>query len=327
MKRPPSPALDVARAAYRLAPSPTAWCEAVAAAAAPELDQGLGVLVWVGRSPTFAPEMVGGYGAAGAFADALRENHRIVEREAPAMLPRLFTGPPRLVSARHNSRAQLGIELHEQPGFELAKSVGMLDAIVLQTVCPSGLSLTLMAPSSTVTAKPREGRRWARAAAHLLSALRLREHAQPSPETATAVLTPRGRIEHRTDRAAPLESLRAACLAAEAAQRSSDDEGLTPWTALVSGRYSLTDWFDTDGRRYLLAIPNPPRGEEVEGLSPRETQVAAYLAIGHPLKYVAYELGLSISTVARDAAKAIQKLGLRDRLELSRVLGGILQPR
>ncbi|MBL8717533.1 MAG: helix-turn-helix transcriptional regulator, partial [Myxococcales bacterium] len=127
--------------------------------------------------------------------------------------------------------------------------------------------------------------------------------------------------------AAPLESLRAACLAAEAAQRSSDDEALAPWTALVSGRYSLTDWFDTDGRRYLLAIPNPPRGEEVEGLSPRETQVAAYLAVGHPLKYVAYELGLSISTVARDAAKAIQKLGLRDRLELSRVLGGILHPR
>lgn len=320
-----SVALEVARVAYRGPEATTAWCEAVAAAAAPELDQGLGVLFWVARAPTFAPEAVGGVGAAAAFASALRENHQVVAREAPGLLPRLFSGPPRLMSARENSRTQLGIELHEQPGFEIAASVGMVDAWVMLARCPSGLSVTLIAPSPAPLTAPHLQRPWARAAAHVLSAARLRARPR-DPETATAVLTPEGRVEHRTDRAAPLAQLRAACLAAETARRAAaDDDALTAWTALVSGRYSLTDWFDTDGRRFLLAVPNPPRGEPIEGLSARETQVAAYLAVGHPLKYVAYELGLSVATVARDADKAVRKLGLRDRIELSRVLGAVLR--
>lgn len=321
-----SVALEVARVAYRGPEATTAWCEAIAAAAAPELDQGLGVLLWVARAPTFAPEAVGGVGAAAAFASALRENHQVMAREAPGLLPRLFSGPPRLMNARENSRTQLGIELHEQPGFEIAASVGMVDAWVMLAGCPSGLSVTLLAPSPAPLTARSVQRPWARAAAHVLSAARLRARSRDvSPETATAVLTPEGRVEHRTDRAAPLAQLRAACLAAEAARRAADDDALTAWTALVSGRYSLTDWFDSDGRRFLLAVPNPPRGEPIEGLSPRETQVAAYLAVGHPLKYVAYELGLSVATVARDADKAVRKLGLRDRIELSRVLGAILE--
>jgi len=40
------------------------------------------------------------------------------------------------------------------------------------------------------------------------------------------------------------------------------------------------------------------------------------MADGHPYKTVAYELGLSVSTVATHLARAIKKIGLNSRLQL-----------
>jgi DNA-binding CsgD family transcriptional regulator len=324
-------ALGLVRAAYEnLEAPPSTWANAIASAAAPELDQGLGVMALLCAAPSYRPHTLGAVGAAAEFIPALLHNHAEVEHESPHMLARIFSGPPRLVSARQNSRTSVGVELDAQPGFSHAQSVGMYDGLLMIAACPSGLTFALLAPSAKAVDAPASSEKWARAAAHLLGIgrLRLRRAAATQPETAGAIFDSDGRLQHAPDPEAPVQRLRAACIAAERARGSgADDSALEPWKALVSGRYSLVDWFDTDGRRFLLATENAPRSQEIAGLSPRETQVAAYLALGHPFKYIAYELGLSVSSVARDAARAVQKLGLRDRVELVQVLGTIVRPR
>jgi DNA-binding NarL/FixJ family response regulator len=56
----------------------------------------------------------------------------------------------------------------------------------------------------------------------------------------------------------------------------------------------------------------------MQGLTPRECQVAAYVATGHSNKQVAITLGLSVSTAGAYAASAMHKLGVTTRVELVR---------
>jgi DNA-binding NarL/FixJ family response regulator len=82
------------------------------------------------------------------------------------------------------------------------------------------------------------------------------------------------------------------------------------WQAMVSGRWSLLDHFDSDGRRYVLAHRNDPQVPDARGLTLRQRQVIAYAALGHSNKVIAYELGLSASTVGCHLARARAKLAL-----------------
>jgi DNA-binding NarL/FixJ family response regulator len=90
------------------------------------------------------------------------------------------------------------------------------------------------------------------------------------------------------------------------------------WKALVAGRWTLIDTFEGDGRRYLLAQRNDPevRHAARAALTKREREVAGYAALGHSNKMIAYELGLSASTVATHLAEAARKLRVRSRSAL-----------
>jgi DNA-binding NarL/FixJ family response regulator len=101
--------------------------------------------------------------------------------------------------------------------------------------------------------------------------------------------------------------------------RSDEDAALDAWQGLVAGRWSLVDRFDSDGRRYLVARRNDPDVPDPRALTRRERQVLAYAALGHPLKLVAYSLGLSVSTIALHRARAMRKLGLRSQAEVVRL--------
>jgi DNA-binding NarL/FixJ family response regulator len=91
---------------------------------------------------------------------------------------------------------------------------------------------------------------------------------------------------------------------------------------LVEGRWTLLEHFDRGGRRYLVARRNEPRVRGTLALSPREEQVAGYAALGHPVKLIAYELGLSSSTVSEHLQSAMHKLGIETRAELAKVWAG-----
>ena len=94
------------------------------------------------------------------------------------------------------------------------------------------------------------------------------------------------------------------------------DKAIEIWKALVQGRWSTVDWFDTDGRRFILAIPNSPEVVDPRGLTERERQVVSYAAVGQTNKMIAYRLGLSTSRVSLLLRTAMRKLGTRTRAQL-----------
>lgn len=166
---------------------------------------------------------------------------------------------------------------------------------------------------------------WTRIAAHVGAGLRVRRKAAG----AEIVATPSGRIEHAgglSDEPQALEAIRQAVRGSERARgalRHDDvEQALELWQALVSGRWSLVDHFDSDGRRYILARENAPNPDGPVQLTPRQRTAVKLRARGHSLKYISYELGLSVPTVSLELREALRVLGVRSVLEL----GAIFSP-
>ncbi|MDR6558573.1 DNA-binding NarL/FixJ family response regulator [Arthrobacter pascens] len=63
-------------------------------------------------------------------------------------------------------------------------------------------------------------------------------------------------------------------------------------------------------------------------LTPREAQIAKLIAEGNSAKEIAEILRISVKTVDRHRANVLQKLGLRDRLDLTRfaIRTGLIEP-
>jgi len=71
--------------------------------------------------------------------------------------------------------------------------------------------------------------------------------------------------------------------------------------------------------------------EDEEGfdpLTPREQQVLKLIAEAHPSKTIAQMLSISVKTVERHRANILEKLGMRDRVELTRyaIRRGLVEP-
>ena len=72
------------------------------------------------------------------------------------------------------------------------------------------------------------------------------------------------------------------------------------------------------------------RGDEPRQnlLTPREDEVLKLIAEGHPSKSIADQLTISLKTVEHHRANILQKLGMRDRTELTRyaIRAGLIEP-
>ena len=71
------------------------------------------------------------------------------------------------------------------------------------------------------------------------------------------------------------------------------------------------------------------RGEEhFDVLTPLELEVLKLIAEAHTNKEIAQKLVISVKTVERHRANLLQKLGLKDRLELTRyaIRAGLIEP-
>jgi DNA-binding NarL/FixJ family response regulator len=71
-----------------------------------------------------------------------------------------------------------------------------------------------------------------------------------------------------------------------------------------------------------------PTGETFEILTPRELQVLKLIAEAHTSKEIAAELVISVKTVERHRQNILEKLGMSDRVELTRyaIRRGLIQP-
>jgi DNA-binding NarL/FixJ family response regulator len=63
-------------------------------------------------------------------------------------------------------------------------------------------------------------------------------------------------------------------------------------------------------------------------LTPREEQITKLIAEGHSTKEIAAALHISVKTVESHRTNVLQKLGMRDRLELTRyaIRTGLVEP-
>ena len=70
------------------------------------------------------------------------------------------------------------------------------------------------------------------------------------------------------------------------------------------------------------------RSEELELLTPRELEVLKLIAEGHTSKEIATTLFLSIKTIESHRANILSKLGMRDRVDLTRyaIRRGLIEP-
>jgi DNA-binding NarL/FixJ family response regulator len=117
--------------------------------------------------------------------------------------------------------------------------------------------------------------------------------------------------------------------AVEASGRDRDAQRATGgelWPALVAGQWSLLDSFSAAGTRYFVAHQNPCGGEALRALSWRE-QTALELALaGRAGKWIAFEMRLSESVVARTLRSALRKIGAGDAAALFGVRGAQFEP-
>ena len=183
-----------------------------------------------------------------------------------------------------------------------------------------------------VDGKPKLGHRvrhiHRRAAVHVAAGLRMRRALATAPldDHSEAVFEADGRLAHAAGRATYgdvrdrlREAVRCVDRARTDAVRREEVEALELWQGLVEGRWSLIDRYDTDGRRYYVAMANPPDGVDARQLTGVEAQVTAQVVAGEPNGIIAYSLGVSESTVAGHLSNAMRKLGARSRIELIRV--------
>lgn len=166
-----------------------------------------------------------------------------------------------------------------------------------------------------------EARRLAMISAHLTAAMRLMSRLARLNDPAV-IFEPDGRPAHVTRGHEPmLTPLRRRVVTIDRARgrgrRLDPDRALESWRALVDGRYTLIDRFESDGRRYVVAHRNAPEVSDPRGLTRTESVVAAWAARGHSDKLIAYELGMRPGTVSGLMARVFHKLGVRSRTAMA----------
>jgi DNA-binding CsgD family transcriptional regulator len=340
--------IAILEAAYDLTGDEAQWLERLLALSSSALDGGYGVTGWTYDASGPDAVRIRRSASFRATVDIVRSGMNFNDA-LPAVVRRTVvqiyrTGFVGNVSQAPTAlrRAGLGaavVDRFAQSLADLCHQGSYADGIWVNAQDPTCVGCMLFAPAR-IRKRPsaREVQKWQRVGAHLMAAFRVRRHfadrlateAAPRPE---AVLRPDGKLEHAEGAAKPSlarESLQRAVVAYDRARgglrRRDPDEAVAIWQALVAGRWSLVDHFDTDGRRFVVAHRNDGIPADGRALTLRERQVLAYAAIGHSNKQIAYDLGLATSTVGWHLTRARSKLRLPSLAALSDSVGRAAVP-
>ena len=316
--------LDVIEKAYRFDVGQEAWLRDLAVSVYDQLGARMGLLGFYYR--------IGDDGRVQMSGDEVQLDLPMPPpmpmRQALESLPPEFVRKSfaRCECATQSQAADAEMKALLAPIMEAAEAAfGWRDLVMLGGVDPTGHGLYLGAwlprPTRLV---PRVRATWSRVAVHLVTAYRLRRRLDAAqsqlPDGADAILTPSGRVDHARGEAETAEaraSLREAVRGIETARgrlRRQDEHGAVDcWKGLVSTRWSLVDHFETDGKRYLLARRNDPEVVGVAALTDRERQAVGWAALGHGNKLIAYEMGVSASTIGVLLHRAARKLEATSR--------------
>ena len=308
-------ALCVVEAAYRLVDDTVTWLDAVLGAAAPMLDADRGIMAYTyevtaDRRVVMASEPR----CIGAPVERVRQGIDYTLSTAPETTREMFLSGPPIVALR-NAWPSLEHRVHpDYRPLEHMARFGLVDCTAVKGYDPTGVGLVICAMMGRVhTLEASEVEVWGYLRAHLLAGLRLRQALLDE-----AILEPDGRVVHAEGEARASdarEALRRRAQEIDRARtahgRSDPAEALRAWQGLVSGRWSLIDSYDSDGRRYLVARRNDPDVAMTRPLSRRERQVLAYVSMGYSNKQIAYTLGLAPSTVSSHLRSAMRRVGAK----------------
>jgi DNA-binding CsgD family transcriptional regulator len=329
-----SRAIDLIEVVYDFEKLDSEWLDAMIAVGTPIFDHGLGFAVdeyLVTRKDGLAEVSLRVVRTVSLPSDYTKRTDEALAVLPPEMLANInppgYAGTWTEISRNYPAESKLVLE-----------KVGYADLLGILARDPNGVGMRITAPMSEVTKLlPKSREQWQMIGAHIASAYRLRRAlasravSPPAsghrlPRDAEAVVDPRrfhivdavegGREESAAD------CLRRAAKRIDHARsgrrREDPVEALAAWKALVCGRWSLIDWFDSDERRFMLAMPNPPEVRDPRGLTEQECQVVEYAVLGDTNKIIAYRLGLSQTRVSSLLRSAMKKLGVRTRGQLGK---------
>lgn len=330
MDRIGSAIIDFTEAAYDLERSDEDWLPTMMRRGLPVLDHGLGVAgIEYGRPPEGGPIQISRIHVASG-PKHFAEKHMAALAATPPDLLRDQARPGQAATMSQNSKSR-----PEALALYTSHVDYCEDVLGITTVDCRGSGAAIVAPLREVTTlNSQDAQRWQMLAAHVDAGHRLRRGiagyescADPQtdlPHDAEAIFDTNGfrltAAAGKAQKRTTAEKLREAAVAVDCARGemrdTAPDAALEMWKALVQGRWSMVDWFDTDGRRFVLAVPNAPDVTDPRGLSERQSQVVTYAVMGHTNKMIAYRLGLSPSRVSTLLRDAMHKLGVRTRAQL-----------
>ena len=332
-------AIDLVEAAYDLNVPPNEWLTHVLRAGAPLLDFGLGYY---------------GAVASGTSEQGIPIVSQICASDGGEDLPIQIlraaqeAGPDAVKLASEESLGQVVVLSENRERWprayeSLTRNVGCKDFLSLTAVDPDhqGVSINIPSPN-LIEFDGRQRSFWQMIEVHLAAGHRLRRGlgeqstaagmpVTEMPLDVEALVDPArfvvSEANGEAQGAGAAERIREAARILDKARgplRQRDpEEALRLWEGLVRGRWSLVDWFDTEGRRFVLAKPNAPNVRDPRGLSELEAQVATYASHGHTRKAIGYRLGLSQSYVSRLLGDAMRKLGVNTQPQLVEKMRGI----
>lgn len=320
--------LDLLEAAYNMDGTECAWLERLCAILHAQLGQLNGVIGFpyrIDENGRVAP----GEAVCVSLPVAFGQTYREQLMQIPAnLIGETFARYPSAVATQLGPPETLRAVRATIQSW--AKQVGWpwRDFMIINGLDPTGQGVYLGVPlreEGRMTTKWRT--QWDQVATHLAAAHRLRRRLAAlearSPDTAEAILTPSGQIAHAVGAATTTlarASLREAARVIERSRgsmrRRDPARALAAWTGLVAARWTLLDHFDSNGKRYVLARQNDVALRNARSLTDRESQAVGYAALGHTNKLIAYEMGISASTVGVLLHRAAKKLRARSRTQL-----------
>jgi DNA-binding CsgD family transcriptional regulator len=322
--------LSVVEAAYRFEASQEEWLRGIAQATYAQLGAGIGMLAFPYRVlDDSRVEATGKPCVIDMPEEFGTQSVAMVQSLPPNYVRRTFM---RCEVTTQSQVTDPEVVAFNAPMRPMMEAMGWHDLVVCGGMDPSrhGLYLGAWLPKLTKL-PPQVAAMWNRVAVHLTAATRLRHRLGiDGPGAPDAVLAPDGKLLHAEGEAADREARSALFTAVREVERARTklrrhhpEQAVDEWKGLVSARWTLLDQFESDGKRYVVARRNDVEPGGAEALTARERQALGYAALGHGNKLIAYEMGVSASTVGVLLHRAARKLGARTRAELVEKFGAI----
>jgi DNA-binding CsgD family transcriptional regulator len=273
---------------------------------------------------------------------ALIPQHVLLCETPEELQPVIFEGvksftPTYIAESYLNRSCCMGSDVRDWGEIAAVRKGLLVDAIQFNVVEPDGYGCHFCSPQ--YEAAPMSADEYlalTRLAKHLAAAHRLRrKHPQPrvTPETAEAILAPDGRVCHaegpakeRASQASLTSAARTMDTVRTRRRPVEPQQAIQDWRSIVEKRWTLLDHYESDGKRFLLAMENRSKGPSLELLSERERDVVFRALKGQDNKVIAHELGVAHQTVRVLFARAAAKLKVKSRKELLEKVGQAVSP-